>query len=112
MVEQQAQQAQNSIASNIHDAYQRLQQAEQQLALYREGIIPQTQAAYGAALNAYQVGKVEYASVLSVLKASFLADLEEQRLVSDYLRNLAQLEAEAGMAAPPLPQAVDEGTAQ
>lgn len=95
MAERQAEDFHNNVAESLQNAYTRMQETRQQTELYSEGIIPQTSQSFQAALSSYQVGKLEFISLLDALMTSYLAEMEYYRLSSEYMRSLAWLEAES-----------------
>lgn len=104
MAEQQADSFKSSVTESIQNAYTRTEETYHQAELYREGIIPQSAQSFQAALSSYQVGKVEFMSLLDALMATYQAEMEYYRVSSDYMRSLAWLEAESIMPliGPPL----------
>ncbi len=82
----------------IHDAFSRMQQKQEQAQLYREGLVPQAAQAFNAAMSAYQVGKVEFLTLLDALMKLYNYEIDYYRYQSEYLRSVASLEAEAGVA--------------
>ncbi|RMF45668.1 MAG: hypothetical protein D6751_06870 [Deltaproteobacteria bacterium] len=65
--------------------------------MYRDGILPQAEQAYRAALAAYQVGKVEVLTPLDALMKLYRYQIDYHRSVSDYLASLSRLEAETAL---------------
>jgi outer membrane protein TolC len=109
MAEQQAAEFRNSVVEGVRKAYARMEETRQQSVLYRKGIIPQTSQAFQAALGSYQVGKLEFISLLDALMTTYQAEMDYYRINADYMRSLAWLEAESTLPliGPPLP---DEDT--
>jgi len=105
MAERQAEDFRNAVAQSIQSAYSRMEETRQQAELYRSGIIPQTTQGFQAALGSYQVGKLEFISLLDALMTTYQAEMEYYRLGSEYMRNLAWLEAEStvSLIGSPLP---------
>lgn len=95
MAERQAEDFRSSVSQSIQNAYARMEETHQQTELYRQGIIPQTSQSFQAALGSYQVGKVEFISLLDALMTTYQAEMEFYRLSSEYMRSLAWLEAES-----------------
>jgi outer membrane protein TolC len=95
MAEKQAESFRNSVAEKIRKAYSRMQETQQQTELYREGLIPQTSQSFQAALSSYQVGKVEFMSLLDALMTTYQTEMEFYRVSTEYMRSLAWLEAES-----------------
>ena len=58
---------------------------------YREEILPQTEAAYSAALNAWMSGRGMLTDVLDTRRARLLARLEEARAIAEQWSALGEL---------------------
>lgn len=95
MAEQQAAEFRNTVIEGLRKAYARMEETRQQAALYRQGIIPQTSQSFQAALGSYQVGKLEFISLLDALMTTYQAEMDYYRTSADYMRSLAWLEAES-----------------
>ncbi len=93
MAEHQSVGFKNSVTESITQAYARMQETHQQAELYNAGIIPQTSQAFQAALSSYQVGQVEFISLLDALMKTFGAEMDYYRFSSEYMRSLAWLES-------------------
>jgi cobalt-zinc-cadmium efflux system outer membrane protein len=104
MAERQAQEFHNSVVESIQNAYARMEETRQQADLYRMGIIPQTSQSFHSALSSYQVGKLEFISLLDALMSTYQAEMDYYRISADYMRSLAWLEAESTLPliGPPL----------
>ena len=66
--------------------------------LYDTGILPQARQTFEASLSAYQVGDVDFLSLLDSLMTLYRYEIDYHRAVSDYQRSLAGLEAAAGVS--------------
>ena len=95
MAERQSEDFHNSVVQSIQNAYARMEETHQQAELYEKGIIPQTSQGFQAALGSYQVGKLEFISLLDALMTTYQAEMEYYRVSSEYMRSLAWLEAES-----------------
>jgi len=95
MAERQAEEFRNGVTQSIQSAYARMEETRKQAELYQKGIIPQTSQGFQAALGSYQVGKLEFISLLDALMTTYQAELDYYRVNSDYMRSLAWLEAES-----------------
>jgi outer membrane protein TolC len=104
MAERQADDFRNTVAQSIMSAYARMEETRQQAELYRQGIIPQTSQSFQSALGSYQVGKLEFISLLDALITTYQAEMDYYRFSSEYMRSLAWLEAESTLSviSPPL----------
>ncbi len=111
MAERQSEDFRNSVSESIQNAYARMEETRQQAELYQKGIIPQTSQSFQSALGSYQVGKLEFISLLDALMTTYQAEMEYYRISSEYMRSLAWLEAESTLPliGPPL-QIVEQQT--
>ncbi len=64
--------------------------------LYKSGIIPQASQTVKSALAAYQVNKVDFLTLVNNQKSLFNYELDYYRILSDYYKNIAELEALVG----------------
>jgi outer membrane protein, heavy metal efflux system len=112
MVEGQSRSFRDSVTAALRKAYLRMQETRDQANLYEKGIIPQTTQSFRAAMTAYQVGKVDFISLLDALMAAYQAEMTYHRYSAEYMRSLAWLEAESTvpLIGGPLPINQDEMT--
>ena len=87
----------NTVQLNIHDSFLRIKKSEQQVELYKNGLIPQASQAFEAALSGYQVGKIDFLTLLDSLMTVYNYELEYYRVLIDGQRGLARLESETGL---------------
>lgn len=80
----------------VYDLEQQLQQLKERIALYREGILPQSQQSYEASLTAYQVGRTEFSMLLKNLLGVYSAEIEQLRAVADYNKTVAEYRYRVG----------------
>jgi len=97
MARRQLEDFSNQVGATIQDVYAQLEKNRDLVELFATGIIPQAQQSYDASLAAYQVGRVEFLSLLDSLMSLYRYQLDYQRTLSDYQRNVAQLEAATGV---------------
>ncbi|AMV72248.1 TolC family protein [Desulfuromonas carbonis] len=97
MARRQLEDFSNQLGASIQDIYAQLEKNRDLVQLFATGIIPQAQQSFDASLAAYQVGKVEFLSLLDSLMSLYRYQLDYQRAVSDYQRNVAKLEAATGV---------------
>ncbi len=64
--------------------------------LYTTSVLPQARAAVESALSAYQVGRVDYMTLVTSEMTVNRYEIESVRLQADYLRAVAQIEALVG----------------
>ncbi len=67
-----------------------------QVALYKKGLLPAASQALGASIGDYQVGRVEFVSVLQNWRAELDVKLEFERLLTDRASRMARLRALCG----------------
>jgi len=96
MARQQYEDFRSKVAFAIHDAYAQLEKNRDLVLLFRSGIIPQAQQSFEASLAAYQVGDVDFLNLLDSLMTLYRYEIDYHRVLADYQRNLAQLEAATG----------------
>ncbi len=97
MALRQYEQFRNLIRFNLFDAYAEMEKNRELLRLYETGIIPQASQSYQAAVSAYQVGRVDFLTLIDALSKLYQDNLEYYRLVSAYEQSIARLEAESGV---------------
>ena len=77
-------------------AFAKLEAARQQLDLFRDALIPQTELSYQAALAAYEVGRVEFISLMEAARAIRDVRLGYYRALVDVEQRFADLERAVG----------------
>lgn len=87
----------NTVHFNIHEAYSRYQQNRDQALLYESGILPQANQSFEAAMSGYQVGKINFLTLLDNLMMIYTYEIEFYRVLTEGQRSVARLEAESGM---------------
>ena len=104
MAERQSEDFHDKVAESIQNAYARMEETRRQTELYKTGIIPQTSQSFQSALGSYQVGKLEFISLLDALMTTYQAEMEYYLISSEYMRSLAWLESESTLPliGPPL----------
>lgn len=86
--------------AEVQSQYVAAQTSGEQLKIYREGLIPQAEATYRAALAAYQANRQDFETLLSSFRE--LLDFEEQyqKELSEHESALARLESLTGVDLP------------
>jgi outer membrane protein TolC len=86
--------------AEVQSQYVAAQTSSEQLKIYREGLIPQAEATYRAALAAYQANRQDFGTLLSSFRD--LLDFEEQyqKELSEHESALARLESLMGVTLP------------
>jgi outer membrane protein TolC len=87
-------------SAEVQSQYVAAQTSGEQLKIYREGLIPQAEATYRAALAAYQANRQDFETLLSSFRD--LLDFEEQyqKELSEHESALAHLESLTGVDLP------------
>jgi outer membrane protein, heavy metal efflux system len=87
-------------SAEVQSQYIAAQTSTEQLKIYKEGLIPQAEATYRAALAAYQANRQDFESLLSSFRD--LLDFEEQyqKELSEHESALAHLESLTGVDLP------------
>jgi len=66
--------------------------SEEQLKIYREGLVPQSEAAFNAGMAGYRAGRQEYQSLLASYSDTLRLGIEYQQLVAEHEIALAHVE--------------------
>ena len=86
----------NSVRAQVARLVSALERGRTQLAIYTKAILPQGGAAATAALASYQSGKADLLTVLDNQNTLFTYETEYYRSLSDFAKNLAELEQIVG----------------
>ncbi len=86
----------NSVRAQVARLVSQLERSRTQLAIYTKAILPQGGAAATAALASYQSGKTDLLTVLNNQNTLFTYETEYYRSLSDFAKNLAELEQLVG----------------
>lgn len=86
----------NDIRADVARLSSELERQRAQLALYVKAIIPQGRASLASAAASYQVGRVEFLTVLENQAMLFNYETEYFRTLTDFATTLAQLERLVG----------------
>ncbi len=86
--------------SEVQEQYVMAQTSAEQLKIYREGLIPQAEATYQAALAAYQANRQDFETLLSSLRDILEFKEQYQQELSDHEIALARLESLTGVTFP------------
>lgn len=89
-------QQQNDIKSQVAQLQAHMEQDRTQLALYVKALLPQARAAVASATANYQVGRVAFLTVLDDQATVFNYETDYFRSLSDFARNLAELDRVVG----------------
>jgi outer membrane protein TolC len=83
--------------AEVQDQYVVAQTSAEQLKIYTEGLIPQSEATFRSALAAYQANRQDFQTLLSSFLDVLNLQVEYQRELADHESALAQLEALTGV---------------
>lgn len=86
----------NTMRADVSRLASELERQRAQLALYKTAIIPQGRAALTSALASYQVGRVEFLTLLENQATLFNYETEFFRVLTDFAKTLAELERVVG----------------
>ena len=87
---------QNEIRAEVAQLASELERQRAQLALYVKAVLPQSRASLASATASYQVGKVEFLSVLDDQATLFGYETDYFRVLSEFARTVAELERVVG----------------
>ena len=88
------------VLSEVQQQYVRVKTSEERLKIYSDGLVPQSEATFRSALNAYQSNKQDFESLLSGFLDVLNLDLEYQSELADHESALAELERLTGVDVP------------
>lgn len=86
----------NALEAQFGEAWARWSSAHDRQRLYRDTLLPQTEANFASALASYRVGDVDFATLLEALEAWQGADLSRLDALRDELTGAADLRALIG----------------
>jgi outer membrane protein, heavy metal efflux system len=82
---------------NIKESYVNAKTAENLMNLYQKGIIPQSRLSLESAVSGYQVGSVDFLTLLDNMVTLFSFELEYERQLTEYQKALARIEEYSGV---------------
>jgi outer membrane protein TolC len=83
--------------AEVQDQFVFAQTSAEQLKIYKEGLIPQSEATFRAAMAAYQANRQDFQTLLSSLLDVLNLQIEYERELADHESALAHLEALTGV---------------
>ncbi|MBT8335465.1 MAG: TolC family protein, partial [Gemmatimonadetes bacterium] len=86
----------NDVNADIASLWADLQRARDQIVLLNEGILPQARTSLSSATASYQVGAVDFLTLLDSQVTLYRHELDYHRLLADFANNLAALERAVG----------------
>jgi len=98
---QQEQDAQvQAVLAEVQKQYVAIEASEEQLLIYRDGLIPQAQATIQAGLTAYESSRTDFESLFSSYMDVLNLDLEYQQTLLDHETALTHIERLTGVTLP------------
>ncbi len=88
------------VLSEVQQQYVRAKTAEEQLKIYSDGLVPQSEATFQSALSAYQSNREDFESLLSGSLDVLNLDLEYRNELVEHESALAELERLTGVDLP------------
>ncbi|MGH7562926.1 MAG: TolC family protein [Gemmatimonadota bacterium] len=82
----------NDVHAEVADLHASLLKARDQLALLREGILPQARASLESAVAGYPVASVDFLTLIDNQATLFRHELDHHRLLAEFAQDLAELE--------------------
>jgi cobalt-zinc-cadmium efflux system outer membrane protein len=86
----------NELAAKVAELHSALERGRSQLALYVKAILPQARATLSSASAGYQVGRVDFISLLEAQATLFEYETQYHRALTDFAKTLALLEEQVG----------------
>jgi cobalt-zinc-cadmium efflux system outer membrane protein len=86
----------NELAAKVAELHSALERGRSQLALYVKAILPQARATLSTASAGYQVGRVDFLSLLEAQATLFEYETQYHRALTDFAKTLALLEEQVG----------------
>jgi outer membrane protein, heavy metal efflux system len=88
--------ANRTVESRVKDAHARARASERLIALYHTTVIPQAQLALESATTAYEVGKVDFLTLLNSFTAALEYEMRYHEELANFQKAVAELEAVVG----------------
>jgi len=88
--------AEAQVRGRLRDAHVRSTTAARLLRLHEEGLVPQSALALESSMAAYQVGRVDFLTLLNALKKALDYETHYYDLLAEYYTALAEIEALTG----------------
>lgn len=82
---------------SVRESYLRARTAEKLMSLYESGIIPQSRMSLESAISGYQVGSVDFLTLLDNIVTLFSFELEYYNQLAEYEKALARIEELSGI---------------
>lgn len=85
------------IRYKVKDGLVRARAAQRLIKLHEEGILPQATLALESAIAGYEVGQVDFLTLLTTLKRALDYETRYYQLLTDYQKSLAEIEVYVGV---------------
>jgi outer membrane protein TolC len=86
----------NALFFQIHDLVAKATKSSQLIELYETGIIPQATQSLNSAIAAYEVGNVDFLSLIDNQMTLFTFETQRSEILADYEKEIANLEVVVG----------------
>jgi outer membrane protein TolC len=86
--------------AEVQDQYVMAKTSAEQLRIFREGLMPQSEAAFRAAMAAYQANRQDFETLLSSFRDALDFEEQYQKELSEHESALARLESLTGVTLP------------
>jgi outer membrane protein TolC len=86
--------------AEVQDQYVMAKSSAEQLRIFREGLMPQSEAAFRAAMAAYQANRQDFETLLSSFRDALDFEEQYQKELSEHESALARLESLTGVTLP------------
>jgi isopenicillin N synthase-like dioxygenase len=84
----------------VQDQYVMAKTSAEQLRIFREGLMPQAEATFRAAMAAYQANRQDFETLLSSFRDALDFEEQYQKELSEHESALARLESLTGVTLP------------
>lgn len=86
--------------AEVQDQYVIAKTSAEQLKIFREGLLPQTEATFHAAITAYQANRQDFETLLSSFRDVLDFEEQYQKVLSEHESAMARLESLTGVTLP------------
>ncbi len=97
----------SNVIYQVENNYLNADTALQVIKLYKSAIIPQSRLSLESSISAYQVGDIDFLTLLDSLITLFNLEIEYEKQLTEYNKSIARIEAITGVAITDSPQAMD-----
>ena len=87
----------NQIYYKVDSLTNEIEQAERVIKLYKDGVIPQATEDLNSGLAGYEVGKLDFMTLLESRRTLYEYELGYYNMLAQHEKSIAELEAEVGM---------------